>query len=152
MSLLALQLSTHADFTHCCCPSNSQSVLVHQLSRHSSQNPFRKNRGRVQRVAFHPLKPFFFVATQNAVRIYNLAKQVRATAVLHLLAVLVQVFYACVLATQNAERSAHLQPGQAGAWSGSFFGFIELSGNCPLLLQHLVVGACTVHVLDDLKV
>jgi hypothetical protein len=55
-----------------------QSVLVHQLSRHSSQNPFRKNRGRVQRVAFHPLKPFFFVATQNAVRIYNLAKQVSA--------------------------------------------------------------------------
>jgi hypothetical protein len=28
------------------------------------------------RVAFHPTKPFFFVATQNAVRIYNLAKQV----------------------------------------------------------------------------
>jgi ribosome biogenesis protein ERB1 len=64
-----------------------QSVLVHQLSRHSSQNPFRKNRGRVQRVAFHPLKPFFFVATQNAVRIYNLAKQVRGAALgfLHLL-------------------------------------------------------------------
>jgi hypothetical protein len=60
-----------------CLPPPLQAVLVHQLSRHSSQNPFRKNRGRVQRVAFHPLKPFFFVATQNAVRIYNLAKQVR---------------------------------------------------------------------------
>lgn len=54
-----------------------QSVLVHQLARFATQNPFRKNRGRVMRVAFHPTKPFFFVATQNAVRIYNLAKQVR---------------------------------------------------------------------------
>jgi hypothetical protein len=53
-----------------------QSVLVHQLSRFATQNPFRKNRGRVMRVAFHPAKPFFFVATQNTVRIYNLAKQV----------------------------------------------------------------------------
>ncbi len=52
-------------------------MLVHQLSKRSSQNPFKKNRGRVQRVAFHPTKPFFFVATQNHVRIYNLAKQVR---------------------------------------------------------------------------
>jgi hypothetical protein len=55
-------------------------LLVHQLSQHVSQNPFRKNRGRVQRVAFHPTKPFFFVATSNAVRIYNLAKQVRVCA------------------------------------------------------------------------
>jgi ribosome biogenesis protein ERB1 len=51
-------------------------VLVHQLSHFATQNPFRKNRGRVMRVAFHPAKPFFFVATQNTVRIYNLAKQV----------------------------------------------------------------------------
>lgn len=55
----------------------SQAVLVHQLSKRLSQNPFKKNRGRVSRVAFHPSKPFFFVATQNHVRIYNLAKQVR---------------------------------------------------------------------------
>jgi len=53
-----------------------QSVLVHQLSKRATQNPFRKNRGRVMRVAFHPSKPFFFVATQNTIRIYNLAKQV----------------------------------------------------------------------------
>lgn len=43
-------------------------MVVHQLSRRASQNPFRKNRGRVVRVAFHPSKPFFFVATQNHVR------------------------------------------------------------------------------------
>ena len=54
---------------------NTQAVQVHQLSKRSSQNPFRKNRGRVVRVLFHPLKPFLFVATQNHVRIYNLAKQ-----------------------------------------------------------------------------
>jgi len=28
----------------------------------------------VQRVLFHPEKPIFFVATQNNIRIYNLAK------------------------------------------------------------------------------
>eukprot|EP00891_Asterochloris_glomerata_P004761 jgi/Astpho2/4761/fgenesh1_pm.00067_%23_71_t len=54
---------------------NTQAVQVHQLSKRSSQNPFRKNRGRVVHVLFHPLKPFLFVATQNHVRIYNLAKQ-----------------------------------------------------------------------------
>ncbi|GAX73046.1 hypothetical protein CEUSTIGMA_g499.t1 [Chlamydomonas eustigma] len=54
---------------------NTQAVLVHQLSKRNSQNPFKKNRGKVQRVAFHPSKPFFFVASQNHVRIYNLAKQ-----------------------------------------------------------------------------
>lgn len=58
-------------------------MLVHQLSKAASQNPFRKNCGIVARVAFHPAKPFFFVATQNAVRIYNLAKQVRRGGVLH---------------------------------------------------------------------
>ncbi|EFJ41352.1 hypothetical protein VOLCADRAFT_98698 [Volvox carteri f. nagariensis] len=57
---------------------NTQAVVVHQLSKRASQNPFRKNRGRVVRVAFHPSKPFFFVATQNHVRVYNLAKQALA--------------------------------------------------------------------------
>ncbi|PNW76993.1 hypothetical protein CHLRE_10g417950v5 [Chlamydomonas reinhardtii] len=57
---------------------NTQAVVVHQLSKRASQNPFRKNRGRVVRVAFHPTKPFFFVATQNHVRVYNLAKQALA--------------------------------------------------------------------------
>ena len=51
-------------------------VLVHQLSKQASQSPFRKNKGRVAAVQFHPNKPFFFVATQHHVRVYNLAKQV----------------------------------------------------------------------------
>ena len=57
---------------------NTQAVLVHQLSKHTTQNPFRKNRGRVVRVLFHPLKPFLLVATQNHVRVYNLAQQALA--------------------------------------------------------------------------
>jgi hypothetical protein len=88
-----------------------QSVLVHQLSRHSSQNPFRKNRGRVQRVAFHPLKPFFFVATQSAVRIYNLAKQVGGVAFYSadINDILVQVSMLVLLRTkQNAVRIYNL--------------------------------------------
>lgn len=62
-------------FCSVCPKGNTKSVLVHQLSKGSSQNPFRKNRGIVTRAMFHPTKPFFFVATQQAVRIYNLAKQ-----------------------------------------------------------------------------
>ena len=44
----------------------SQAVLVHQLSKRTSQNPFRKNGGRVACVAFHPAKPFFFVGEHPA--------------------------------------------------------------------------------------
>ena len=57
---------------------NTRAVLVHQLTKGASQNPFRKNRGRVVRALFHPTKPFFFVATQQAIRVYNLAKQALA--------------------------------------------------------------------------
>ncbi|KAJ2738323.1 Ribosome biogenesis protein erb1 [Coemansia sp. Cherry 401B] len=51
------------------------SVLVHQLSKHKSQRPFRKLKGAVQGVRFHPTKPWFLVATQRYVRIYNLVQQ-----------------------------------------------------------------------------
>ncbi|KAJ3298725.1 Ribosome biogenesis protein 1 [Borealophlyctis nickersoniae] len=53
----------------------STAVLVHQLSKRQTQNPFRKSKGLVQRVLFHPSKPFLFVATQRYVRVYNLLKQ-----------------------------------------------------------------------------
>jgi hypothetical protein len=66
----------HADALHLL--PRAQAVLVHQLSKRASQNPFRKNRGRVVRVAFHPAKPFFFVATRTHVRVYNLARQALA--------------------------------------------------------------------------
>uniref|UniRef100_A0A8C5SVC6 Ribosome biogenesis protein BOP1 n=2 Tax=Laticauda laticaudata TaxID=8630 RepID=A0A8C5SVC6_LATLA len=50
-------------------------VLIHQASKRWSQAPFRRSTGQVQRVLFHPLRPFFFVATQRFVRIYHLLKQ-----------------------------------------------------------------------------
>ncbi|KAL3697695.1 hypothetical protein R1sor_011771 [Riccia sorocarpa] len=56
-------------------PPIALSVLVHQLSKQQSQNPFRKHHGRVVRVLFHPSRPFMFLATKIHVRVYNLAKQ-----------------------------------------------------------------------------
>jgi len=50
-------------------------VWMHQLSRRHSQAPFRKVKGSIQLVLFHPTKPYFFVATQRYVRMYNLAEQ-----------------------------------------------------------------------------
>ncbi|RIB16015.1 ribosome biogenesis protein ERB1 [Gigaspora rosea] len=55
--------------------AGNQGILIHQLSRHQTQQPFRRTKGMVQRVMFHPIKPLFFVATQTFVRIYNLVKQ-----------------------------------------------------------------------------
>ncbi|KAE8234418.1 hypothetical protein CF326_g545 [Tilletia indica] len=57
---------------------SSLSVLVHQLSKHRSQAPFRRAAAKgasVQRVAFHPLRPHLFVATQRHVRLYDLGAQ-----------------------------------------------------------------------------
>ncbi|XP_780573.3 ribosome biogenesis protein bop1-B [Strongylocentrotus purpuratus] len=53
----------------------NSSVLIHQLSKRRSQAPFKKNKGLVQCVAFHPTRPFFFVATQRYIRVYHLMKQ-----------------------------------------------------------------------------
>ncbi|GFR59221.1 ribosome biogenesis protein BOP1 [Elysia marginata] len=55
--------------------SKGQAVLIHQLSRRQTQAPFSKPKGLVQRVIFHPVHPYFFVATQQHIRIYNLVKQ-----------------------------------------------------------------------------
>lgn len=55
--------------------SSHLQVLIHQVSRRRSQNPFSKNKGLVQSVAFHPIRPYFLLATQRSVRIYNLLKQ-----------------------------------------------------------------------------
>jgi len=64
------------DYFASVCPSaHSQAVYVHQLSRQQTQNPFKKQTGEIQKVLFHPSKPFFFIATQRQVKIYNLAQQ-----------------------------------------------------------------------------
>ncbi|KAK8798717.1 hypothetical protein WA158_007801 [Blastocystis sp. Blastoise] len=54
---------------------NNSQVLIHQISKATVQNPFKKVKGQVQMVTFHPNKPFFFVATQTEVRVYNLQQQ-----------------------------------------------------------------------------
>ncbi|KAG2465111.1 BOP1 protein, partial [Polypterus senegalus] len=55
--------------------NGNMQVLIHQLSKRRSQCPFNKAKGLVQCVSFHPVRPFFFVATQRYVRVYNLIKQ-----------------------------------------------------------------------------
>lgn len=50
-------------------------MQIHQLSNATSQNPFKKSKGIVQKVIFHPLRPYLFVCTQRSVRVYNLVKQ-----------------------------------------------------------------------------
>ncbi|KAK0553643.1 Ribosome biogenesis protein erb1 [Tilletia horrida] len=76
------QVTWHSkgDYFATVCPDSgsSSSVLVHQLSKHRSQAPFRRAAAKgasVQRVTFHPLKPHLFVATQRHVRIYDLGAQ-----------------------------------------------------------------------------
>jgi len=64
------------DYFACVSPDAVKTaVLIHRISQKQSQNPFKKLKGRVQCVAFHPNKPFFFVATQRNIRVYNLNNQ-----------------------------------------------------------------------------
>lgn len=73
------QVTWHAkgDYLASVMPDHSShlQVFIHQVSRRRSQNPFRKSKGLVQCVSFHPVRPYFFVGTQRSVRIYNLVKQ-----------------------------------------------------------------------------
>ncbi|KAJ1897709.1 Ribosome biogenesis protein erb1, partial [Coemansia sp. IMI 209127] len=55
--------------------SSASSVLIHQISKHKSQHPFRRLKGVVQSIKFHPTRPWFLVTTQRYVRIYNLMQQ-----------------------------------------------------------------------------
>lgn len=51
------------------------SVIIHTLSKHLSQVPFRKLPGLAQTAQFHPTRPYFFVATQRMIRCYDLQRQ-----------------------------------------------------------------------------
>lgn len=53
----------------------NRSVIIHQLSKKRSQIPFSKSNGIIKCVLFHPTRPLFCVATDRAVRIYDLMKQ-----------------------------------------------------------------------------
>ncbi|KAI9274353.1 NUC169 domain-containing protein [Phascolomyces articulosus] len=54
---------------------DARQVLIHQATKHQTQTPFSRLKGIVQKVAFHPVKPIFFVATQIYVRVYDLMQQ-----------------------------------------------------------------------------
>jgi len=56
--------------------TQKHAIVVHQLTHLASQSPFKKTKGRVEGVLFHPTKPYFFVASLRGVRVYNLVKQV----------------------------------------------------------------------------
>lgn len=45
--------------------AKGRALLLHQVTKHQSQRPFRNLKGLVQRVAFHPTKPVFFVAVSK---------------------------------------------------------------------------------------
>lgn len=53
----------------------TSAVLVHQRSKKSTQALFKRNKGKIASVAFHPSRPLLFVATQRHVHVYNLVKQ-----------------------------------------------------------------------------
>eukprot|EP00007_Cunea_sp_BSH-02190019_P005889 CAMPEP_0174243616 /NCGR_PEP_ID=MMETSP0417-20130205/32300_1 /TAXON_ID=242541 /ORGANISM="Mayorella sp, Strain BSH-02190019" /LENGTH=846 /DNA_ID=CAMNT_0015323169 /DNA_START=25 /DNA_END=2562 /DNA_ORIENTATION=- len=55
--------------------SSKDQVRIHRISSSKSQSPFRRLKGQVQEVRFHPSKPVLFVATQRYVRVYDLQKQ-----------------------------------------------------------------------------
>jgi ribosome biogenesis protein ERB1 len=58
--------------------AGAAAVLIHQLSKGSTQQPFSKVKGETQHACFHPNKPFLYVASQQHVRIYHLVKQTMA--------------------------------------------------------------------------
>ncbi|RMX59208.1 hypothetical protein pdam_00007730 [Pocillopora damicornis] len=53
----------------------NKSVFIHHIPKRRSQCPFKKSKGLIQRVLFHPTRPFLFVATQRFIRVYDLIKQ-----------------------------------------------------------------------------
>ena len=63
-------------FTTVAPKGQSHAVAIHTLSKHFTQLPFRSLKGLPQTAQFHPSKPILFVATQRAVRSYDLSKQI----------------------------------------------------------------------------
>ena len=53
--------------------SGSAGVVIHQLSKQRSQVPLKREKGLVQCVRFHPVRPLFFVAVSSLVTLNNAA-------------------------------------------------------------------------------
>jgi ribosome biogenesis protein ERB1 len=74
--MAGLRWHAKGDYFVTVCPkAGAPAVLIHQLSKGNSQQPFSKAKGEAQTACFHPSKPFLFVATQQHVRVYHLVKQ-----------------------------------------------------------------------------
>jgi len=56
--------------------TTGSSVVIHRLSNRQSQVPFKKSGATAQVVAFHPSRPFIFIASKQHIRVFNLQKQV----------------------------------------------------------------------------
>ncbi|CCH58798.1 hypothetical protein TBLA_0A10190 [Henningerozyma blattae CBS 6284] len=56
--------------------AGNTSVLIHQVSKHLTQSPFKKSKGIVMDAKFHPFKPQLFVCSQRYIRIYDLSQQI----------------------------------------------------------------------------
>ncbi|XP_042463099.1 ribosome biogenesis protein BOP1 homolog isoform X2 [Zingiber officinale] len=54
---------------------DSRAILIHQLSKKHTQNPFKKLHGLPIAAVFHPTRSIFFISTKNHVRVYDLLKQ-----------------------------------------------------------------------------
>ena len=66
----------HGDYFSTTAPaSQTHAVAVHTLPKHLTQLPLRRLKGLVQATQFSPTKPWFVVATQRSIRIYDLSKQ-----------------------------------------------------------------------------
>jgi ribosome biogenesis protein ERB1 len=57
--------------------SGKTQIYIHSLSKLVHQTPFSKIKGNVNTFSFHPVKPYFIVATNSNIFVYNLQKQVR---------------------------------------------------------------------------
>uniref|UniRef100_A0A060TH72 Ribosome biogenesis protein ERB1 n=1 Tax=Blastobotrys adeninivorans TaxID=409370 RepID=A0A060TH72_BLAAD len=56
----------------------NSAVLIHQLSKHTTQSPIRKTKGMIQDAMFHPTLPHLYVATLRHIKVYDLSAQVLA--------------------------------------------------------------------------
>ena len=66
----------HGEYLSTTAPAaQSHAVAIHTLPKHLTQLPFRRLKGLPQTAQFSPSKPWFLVATQRSIRIYDLSKQ-----------------------------------------------------------------------------
>ena len=47
--------------------AGAKAILMHQITKHSSQAPFKRIKGQIQRVLFHPTRPHFLLAVSTIV-------------------------------------------------------------------------------------